>query len=47
MCGACGTNKEEEHTYWWKSQREIDHGEEQDVGRWITLRWILRDLGEY
>jgi hypothetical protein len=27
--------------YWWKSQREGDHWEDQDVGGWIILRWIL------
>jgi hypothetical protein len=27
--------------YWWKSQRERDHQEYQDVGGWIILGWIL------
>jgi hypothetical protein len=25
--------------YLWKSQRERHHYQEQDVGRWIILRW--------
>jgi hypothetical protein len=24
--------------YWWESQKERDHKEEQDVGRWIILK---------
>jgi hypothetical protein len=27
--------------YWWESQKERDHYEEQDVGVWIILNWIL------
>jgi hypothetical protein len=27
--------------YWWESQRERDHYEDQDVGGWIILGWIL------
>jgi hypothetical protein len=27
--------------YRWESQRERDHQEDQDVGRWIILEWIL------
>jgi hypothetical protein len=27
--------------YWWESQRERDHYEDQDVGVWIILGWIL------
>jgi hypothetical protein len=27
--------------YWWKSQRERDHYEDQDVGGLIILGWIL------
>jgi hypothetical protein len=26
---------------WWESQREGDHWEDQDVGGWIILGWIL------
>jgi hypothetical protein len=27
--------------YWWESQKEIDHWEDQDVGGWTILKWIL------
>jgi hypothetical protein len=27
--------------YWWESQRERDQLEDQDVGGWIILGWIL------
>jgi hypothetical protein len=27
--------------YWWESQKERDHYEDQDIGRWIILKWIL------
>jgi hypothetical protein len=27
--------------YWWESQKQIDHQEDQDTGRWIILKWIL------
>jgi hypothetical protein len=27
--------------YWWESQMEIEHQEDQDAGRWIILKWIL------
>jgi hypothetical protein len=27
--------------YWWGSQKERDHCEDQDVGGWIILKWIL------
>jgi hypothetical protein len=27
--------------YWWESQEERDHWEDQDVGGWIILKWIL------
>jgi hypothetical protein len=29
--------------YWWVRQKERDHYE--DVGGWIILRWILREIG--
>jgi hypothetical protein len=27
--------------YWWESQKERDHSEDQDVGGWKILIWIL------
>jgi hypothetical protein len=27
--------------YWWESQKERDHWEDQDVGVWTILKWIL------
>jgi hypothetical protein len=27
--------------YWWESQKEKYHWEEQDVRRWTILKWIL------
>jgi hypothetical protein len=27
--------------YWWESQRERDHYEDQEVGGWIILGWML------
>jgi hypothetical protein len=27
--------------YWWESQKERDHSEDQDVGGWTILKWIL------
>jgi hypothetical protein len=31
--------------YWWESQRERDHYEDQDPGGWIILRLISEILG--
>jgi hypothetical protein len=27
--------------YWWEIQKERDHWEDQDVGGWTVLKWIL------
>jgi hypothetical protein len=27
--------------YWWESQKNRDHYADQDVSRWIILKWIL------
>jgi hypothetical protein len=27
--------------HWWESQKERDHQEDQDVGGWLTLKWVL------
>jgi hypothetical protein len=31
--------------YWWESQTERDHQENQDLGGWIILKWILDRMG--
>jgi hypothetical protein len=27
--------------YWWECQKERDHWEDQDIGGWTILNWIL------
>jgi V8-like Glu-specific endopeptidase len=27
--------------YWWERQKERDHWEDQDIGGWTILKWIL------
>jgi hypothetical protein len=27
--------------YWWESQKERDHWEDEGVGGWTILKWIL------
>jgi hypothetical protein len=27
--------------YWWESQKERDYWEDQDIGGWTILKWIL------
>jgi hypothetical protein len=44
MGGACSTNRKMRNAYiryWWKIQKERDHWEDQDVGGWIILKWVL------
>jgi hypothetical protein len=42
MGGTCSTNGGGVRIdYWWEHQRERDHEEDQDVGGWIILGWIL------
>jgi hypothetical protein len=34
--------------YCWKSEKEIEHYEDEDVGRWTILKRFLRDrMGWY
>jgi hypothetical protein len=42
MGGACNRNRGEYIGYWWESQKERDNWEDQDVGEWTTLKWILQ-----
>jgi hypothetical protein len=28
--------------YWWEIQKERDHWEDQDIGGWTILKWILK-----
>jgi hypothetical protein len=30
--------------YWWESRKERDHWEDQDVGGWVILKWMLEKL---
>jgi hypothetical protein len=41
--GACSWSggREKHIGYWWVSQRERDHWEDQDIGEWIILRWLF------
>jgi hypothetical protein len=44
MGRACSTHGEEKRNalgFWWESQKERDHEEDQDVGGRIILKWIL------
>jgi hypothetical protein len=29
--------------YWWESQKERDHYEDQDIGWWTIIKWILKN----
>jgi hypothetical protein len=31
--------------YWWEKQKEKNHYKDQDVGGWMTLKWILDRMG--
>jgi hypothetical protein len=31
--------------YWWETQKERDHWEDQDVGVWTILKMDLREMG--
>jgi hypothetical protein len=31
--------------YWWEIQKERDHWEDQGVGGWTILKWIIRGIG--
>jgi hypothetical protein len=33
--------------YWWGSQKERDNQEDQNVGGWIILKWIIDRMGWY
>jgi frataxin-like iron-binding protein CyaY len=40
-CSAIGGEQECIKEYWWESQKEGNHFEDQDVGGWTILKWIL------
>jgi hypothetical protein len=33
--------------YYWESQKERDHKEDQELGGWMILKWILGRMGWY
>jgi hypothetical protein len=33
--------KRNSYGYWWECQKKRDHWEDQDVGGWPKLNWIL------
>jgi hypothetical protein len=42
MGRACSTHGGGVHIgYWWESHKERDHSEDQDVGGWLILKWLL------
>jgi hypothetical protein len=48
MGRACSTDGGEEELhigYWWESRKEGDHWEDQDVGGWAVLKWMLDRMG--
>jgi hypothetical protein len=49
MGRACSTNGGDEECmhigYWWESQKERDHWEDQDVGGWTILKMDLGEIG--
>jgi hypothetical protein len=45
MVRACSTNRGVRNAqYWWESQMEKDHYEDQAIGGWIILKWSLERL---
>jgi hypothetical protein len=30
--------------YWWESQKEREHQEDEYIGEWIILKWILDSM---
>jgi hypothetical protein len=44
---ACMVRRGMRIEFWWESQKERDHYEDQDVGGWVILKWILDRMGWY
>jgi hypothetical protein len=32
--------------YWWENQKERNHWEDQGIGEWTILKWILERYDE-
>jgi hypothetical protein len=50
MGRACSTNRGRNGMhieYWWESQKERHHKEDQGVGGWTILNWIIDRMGWY
>jgi hypothetical protein len=30
--------------FWWESQKEWDHWEDLEVGRWIIIKWLTQTV---
>jgi hypothetical protein len=41
VCSTNGGRRGMHIGHWWESQKERDYSEDQDVGRWTILKWIL------
>jgi hypothetical protein len=50
MGRACSTKRRRRGMhigYWWESQKVRNHWEDQDIGGWTILKWILDRMGCY
>jgi hypothetical protein len=35
------------YRFWWESQKERDHGEDQGLGGWTILKWNFQQIKIY